>query len=78
MKRRNLTNEQISSASVMELIFRMNCLHTMSKRMPEDAGVPYSDIWEASTIIQELRDRLGRIGIFYMEIKDEKIFKKGN
>ena len=67
MKRRNYTNNQISKASVIELIFRMNCLHAMSERMPEDAGVPYSDIWEASTIIGELRERLGRLGIFFAQ-----------
>ncbi len=71
MERRNFTNKQISSASVMELIFRMNCLHAMSERMPEDAGVPYSDIWEASAIIKELRERLGRLGVFFAEEKNK-------
>ena len=71
MKRRNLTNKQISKATVMELIFRMNCLHAMSERMPEDAGVPYSDIWEATAIIKELRHRLGRIGFFIQEQTNE-------
>jgi hypothetical protein len=71
MKRRNFTNKQISSASVIELIFRMNCLHAMSARIPEDAGVPYSDIWEASAIIKELRERLGRLGVFFAKEKNK-------
>ncbi len=72
MKRKNLTNKQIKKASTYELIFRMNCLHAESKRRPGDAGVPLTDIWEAVAIVKELRRRLGRLGIFYAEVKNEK------
>ena len=72
MKRKNLTNKKIRKASALELIFRMNCLHEASARRPEDAGVPMRDIWEAVAIVKELRHRLGRLGIFYAEIKNEK------
>ncbi len=73
MKRKNLTNAQIrDSATTMELVFRMNCLHAESKRRPEDDGVPITDIWEARAIVMELRRRLGRLGIFYMEMKNEQ------
>lgn len=68
MKRKNLTTAQIcDSATTMELIFRMNCLHAESKRRPEDDGIPMTDIWEAIAIVKELRRRLGRLGIFYLE-----------
>ncbi len=73
MKRKNLTTAQIhDSATTIELIFRMNCLHAESNRRPEDDGIPITDIWEAVAVIKELRRRLGRLGIFYMEINDEQ------
>ena len=73
MKRKNLTTAQIcDSATTMELIFWMNCLHAESKRRSEDDGVPLIDIWEAVAIVKELRRRLGRLGIFYLEMNDEK------
>ena len=59
----------LRKASVIELIFRMDCLHTESKQRPEDDGVPMADIREASAIAKELRRRLGRIGAFYGEVK---------
>ena len=72
MKKKNLTTAQIhDSATTMELIFRMNCLHAESKRRPEDAGVPLTDIWEAVAIVKELKRRLGRLGIFYVEMNNE-------
>ena len=71
MKRKNLTTAQIcDSATTMELIFRMNCLHAESNRRPEDDGVPVADIWEAIAIIKELKRRLGRLGIFYTMLKE--------
>ncbi len=73
MKKKNLTNSQIhDSATTMELVFRMNCLHAESQRRPEDAGVPVTDIWEANAIVKELRRRLGRLGIFYTMLKEGK------
>ena len=59
----------LRKASVIELIFRMDCLHTESKQRPEDDGVPMAVIREASAIAKELRRRLGRIGAFYGEAK---------
>ena len=71
-KRKNLTTAQIhDSATAMELIFRMNCLHAECDRRPEDAGIPITDIWEAKAIVNELRRRLGRLGIFYAMLKEE-------
>ena len=70
--KKNLTKKQIHKASALELIFRMNCLHGDCKRQPEDDGIPKTDLWEATRIVKELRYRLGRLGIFYMEIKNEK------
>jgi len=71
-KRKNLTNKRIRKATTLELIFRMNCLHTECKRRPEDAGIPKTDLWEAVAIAKELKRRLGRLGIFYMELRNEK------
>ena len=72
-KKRNLTNSQIhDSATTIELIFRMNCLHAECDRRPEDAGIPITDIWEATAIVKELRRRLGRLGIFYAMLKEDK------
>ena len=77
MKRKNLTNKQIhDSATTMELIFRMNCLHAECKRRGEDAGIPLPDIWEAVAIVKELRRRLGRLGIFYLEMTNEQTRKR--
>lgn len=72
MKKRNLTNKKIRKASTLELIFRMNCLHTENDRRPEDAGIPLTDIWEANAIVKELRRRLGRLGIVYAMLKEDK------
>lgn len=70
---KNLTNNQIHyKATTIELVFRMNCLHQECKRRGEDAGIPLPDIWEAVAIVKELRHRLGRLGIFYTEMKNEK------
>lgn len=70
--KKNLTTAQIcDKATTMELVFRMNCLHAESKRRLEDDGVPLTDIWEAKTIVKELRRRLGRFGIFYTMLKEE-------
>lgn len=73
MKKKNLTNCQIhDSSTTMELIFRMNCLHAECKRRGEGTGIALTDIWEAVAIVKELKRRLGRLGIFYAEIKNEK------
>lgn len=71
MKRKNLTKKQITKASTYELIFRMNCLHAESNRRSQDDGVPKTDIWEANGIVNELKRRLGRLGIFYTMLKEE-------
>jgi len=74
MKRKNLTTKQIQKASTYELIFRMNCLHAESKRRSrknQDVGIPITDIWEANTIVKELRRRLGRLGNFYVMLKKD-------
>lgn len=76
MKRKILTIKQISAAGALELRFRLNCLHADSINRSQDAGVPKRDIWEAVAIVKELRRRLGRLGIFYLEVKNEKIIKK--
>jgi len=78
MPKKNLTKKQIQKASTYELIFRMNCLHAESNRRSEDAGVPIVDIWEAVSIIKELRRRLGRLGVFYVTMKEVGNVKKGN
>jgi len=79
MPKKNLTNSQIHyKCTTIELIFRMNCLHAESNRRPEDAGVPMTDIWEAVSIIKELRRRLGRLGIFYTTMKEKENVKKGS
>ena len=65
MSKKNFTNKQIQKASTYELIFRMNCLHADSARRPQDAGIPYADIWEANAIRKELKHRLGRLGVFF-------------
>jgi len=62
----------LRKASVIGLIFRMDCLHTESKQRAEDDGVPMADIREATVIVKELRRRLGIIGAFYGEVKIEK------
>ena len=72
MKRKHLTNKQIRKATVAELIFRMNCLHIESERRPEDDGVPMTDIWEANAIHKELKQRLGRLGVFLAGETNEK------
>lgn len=72
MRRKNLTNKQIRVAGALELRFRLNCLHADSIGRPEDASVPMRDIWEAVAIVKELRRRLGRLGVFYAEVKNEK------
>lgn len=72
MPKKHLTTKQIRKASTCELIFRMNCLHTECNRRSKDAGIPITDIWEANTIVKELRCRLGRLGIFYTMLKEEK------
>ena len=72
MKRKNLTTEQIRATNTLGLIFRLNCLHATCKRRGEGAGIPITDIWEAAVIVDVLRRRLGRLGIFYMEMRDEK------
>ncbi|MCK4792800.1 MAG: hypothetical protein KAV87_54225 [Desulfobacteraceae bacterium] len=64
MKRKNFTNKQIHEAWTLNLIFRMNCLHAKSEQQPQDDGVPLADIWEATTIIKEIRRRFGRLGAF--------------
>ena len=64
MKRKTLTKRQIRKATVAELIFKMNCLHVESERRPEDDGVPMTDIQEGTTIVKELRRRLGSLGVF--------------
>ena len=71
MKKAILTKKQIRKASTYELIFRMNCLHAESNRRSKDAGIPITEIWEASSIVKELRRRLGRLGIFYTMLKEE-------
>ena len=72
MKRKNLTTKQIRISETLELRFRLNCLHAASENRPRDTGIPKRDIWEAVTIVKELRRRLGRLGIFYLEMKNEK------
>ena len=72
MKRKNLTTAQIHVAGTFELRFRLNCLHADSISRSQDDGVPLTDIWEAVAIVKELRRRLGRLGIFYLEMNDEK------
>lgn len=77
MKRKNLTTAQIhDSATTMELVFRMNCLHAECKRRGECAGIPKPDIWEAVAIVKELRRRLGRLGVFYTMLKEDKNEKR--
>ena len=71
MKRKNLTNKQISVTETLALRFRLNCLHADSGNRSPDAGVPIRDIWEAGAIVKEIRRRLGRLGIFYLEMKNE-------
>ena len=71
MSKKNFTNKQIQKASTYELIFRMNCLRVECARRGEDAGIPITDIWEANTIVKELRSRLGRLGIVYTMMKEE-------
>ena len=78
MKRKTLTKKQIRKATAPELIFRMNCLHADSERRSEDVGVPMPDIWEAVAIVKELRHRLGRLGIFYVTMKETENVKKGS
>lgn len=72
MAMKNLTTKQIRAAGALELRFRLNCLHADSIGRSQDAGVSKRDIWEAVAIVKELRRRLGRLGIFYMELKNEK------
>ena len=79
MPKKNLTNSQIcDKCTTIELIFRMNCLHAESNRRPKDAGIPIADIWEAVSIIKELKHRLGKLGIFYATIKEVGNVKKGS
>ncbi len=72
MKIKNLTTKQIRASETLELRFRLNCLHADSENRSQDAGVPIRDIWEAVAIVKEIRRRLGRLGIFYLEMKIEK------
>lgn len=72
MPKKNLTTKQIRAASAFKLRFRLNCLHADSTSRPQDAGVPKRDIWEAAAIVKELRRRLGRLGIFYLGLKNER------
>lgn len=71
MKGRNLTTKQIRASETLALRFRLNCLHADSESRSQDAGVPIRDIWEAHAIVKEIRRRLGRLGIFYLEMKNE-------
>jgi len=61
MPRENLTKSQIREANGLQLVRRLNRLHTNSALRPEDAGVPATDIREASAIVKELKRRLGKI-----------------
>ena len=72
MKRKNLTKKQIRASKTLTLRFRLNCLHADDKGRSRDAGMPKRDIWEAVAIVKELRRRLGRLGIFYLEMNNEK------
>ena len=72
MKKKHLTNKQIRASETLALRFRLNCLHADSGNRPSDAGVPIRDIWEAAAIVKEIRRRLGRLGIFYLEMKNER------
>lgn len=72
MARKHFTTKQIRAAGALELRFRLNCLHADSGNRPQDAGVPKRDIWEAAAIVKELRRRLGRLGIFYLEVDNGK------
>lgn len=72
MPQKNFTTKQIRIVGALELRFRLNCLHAGCKNRPQDAGVPKRDIWEAVAIVKELRRRLGRLGIFYLEVTNEK------
>lgn len=72
MKKKYLTTKQIQETGALKLRFRLNCLHADSMSRSQDAGVPLTDIWEANAIVRELRRRLGRLGIFYMEANHEK------
>lgn len=69
---KHLTNKQIRASETLALRFRLNCLHADSENRSREAGVPIADIWEARAIVMELRRRLGRLGIFYMEMKNEQ------
>jgi len=61
MKRKNLTKKQVHAANGMQLIRRLSHLHTKASDRHRDAGIPMTDIWEASAIVKELRQRLRRI-----------------
>lgn len=72
MPSKHFTNKQIRTVGALELRFRLNCLHADCKNRPQEAGLPKRDIWEAVAIVKELRRRLGRLGIFYMEFTNGK------
>lgn len=61
MPRENLTKSQVREANGLQLVRRLNRLHENSALRSEDAGVPVTDIREASAIVKELKRRLGKI-----------------
>lgn len=61
MKRQSLAKEQIHVASGMKLIGRLNYLHVKTSDQHRDAGIPMTNIREASAIVKELKRRLKKI-----------------
>lgn len=55
-KNKHLTGEEISKASTMKLIFRMEYLHAQSIFKPnKDAGISTADLEEAAVMAKELK-----------------------
>lgn len=61
MPKKTLTKKQIRKATAVDLLLRIDALHVLSGRRPQDAGVPMADIYEASAIDEELRLRLYKV-----------------
>lgn len=66
MSKEKLTKETVREANGLQLIRRLNYLYAKNNDQHRDAGIPITDIQEASAISKELKRRLNKIwGLFF-------------
>lgn len=61
MSKNNLTKKQISKATTLELVFRMDFLFALNDSLPEGVGISVADAEECMEIDAELRRRLKKL-----------------